>query len=113
MIIQEDSFQNRFCKALIIRDMKCSELSRITGIRESTLSQYKSGYAEPKSQKLGIIARALNIDPVWLMGLDVPMEKKSQEDRILEYARRISALDQEKQANLLNYLAFLEAKNDD
>lgn len=110
MIVKEDSFQNRFCKALEIRNMKCSELSKATGIRESTLSQYKSGYAEPKSQKLGIIAQALNVDPVWLMGLDVPMDSRTA--RLTEYAKRLGNLSQDKQKEVFNFIDFLENKND-
>lgn len=41
------------------------------------MSQYLSGYAEPKKNRLTLIADALNVNPTWLMGLDVPMERKS------------------------------------
>ena len=32
----------------------------------------------PRQDKVFIIANALDVDPVWLWGYDVPMEKKAQ-----------------------------------
>ena len=74
MIEITSSFKNRFNEALSIRQMKPIELSERTGISESTISQYRSGYAKPKDDKLVSISNALRVNPVWLMGLNVPME---------------------------------------
>ena len=68
----------RISKALSIRGMKQSELCEKTGIPKSAISQYISGSFEPKQDRLFIIAQALDVDPVWLMGFDVPMEKKKE-----------------------------------
>ena len=65
----------RLAKALAIRGMKQHELCEKTKIPKSAISQYLSGLFEPKQDRLYIIAQALNVDPVWLMGFDVPMEK--------------------------------------
>lgn len=73
---QQAKFKDRLEYALSERKMKPVDLHRLTGISESTISQYRSGYAEPKKRRLTIIASALNVDPSWLMGLDVPMEHK-------------------------------------
>jgi transcriptional regulator with XRE-family HTH domain len=56
--------------------MKQSELCEKTGIPKSALSEYISGAYEPKQDRLFLMAQALNVDPVWLMGFDVPMEKR-------------------------------------
>lgn len=74
-----ESFATRLSKALDIRDIKQVELSRKTGIPKSAISQYCAGSFKPKQQKLFIIAKALNVDEAWLMGLDVPMERTPQE----------------------------------
>lgn len=76
MIKKIEDFKVRFNKALSARNIKPVELSEKTGISESTISQYRSGYAKPKEKKLALIADALNVNPTWLMGLDVPMEYK-------------------------------------
>ena len=65
----------RLAKALTIRGMKQYELCEKTKIPKSAISQYISGLFEPKQDRLHIIAQALDVDPVWLMGFDVPMEK--------------------------------------
>ena len=66
----------RLAKALAIRGMKQHELCEKTNIPKSAISQYLSGSFEPKQDRLYIIANALNVDPVWLMGFNVPMEKE-------------------------------------
>ena len=64
----------RLSQALTLRDMKQSELSEKTKIPKGSISQYLSGYVEPKSDRVYLMAQALNVNPVWLMGFDVPME---------------------------------------
>ena len=54
-----------------------ADLSRKTKIPEGTISCYKSGKYEAKQDKVYIIAKALNVDPSWLMGYDVPMQPDS------------------------------------
>ena len=66
----------RIKEALAIRGLKQADLCSATGILKSTMSQYVSGKYEPSQLKLELIARALNVDEAWLMGYDVPMERK-------------------------------------
>lgn len=68
----------RIKKALSIRNMKQADLCAKANISKSTLSEYLKGKYEPKQDKVFLISQALNVDPVWLMGYDVPMEKKEQ-----------------------------------
>lgn len=72
---QVESCATRLKKALSIRNMKQSELCAKTKISKSVLSEYISGVYEPKQDRVFILSQALNVDPVWLMGFDVPMEK--------------------------------------
>lgn len=74
MINVVSTFKDRFNQALEIRNILPADLSRKTKISESTISQYRSGYAKPKEEKLAILSNALAVNPTWLMGLDVPME---------------------------------------
>ncbi len=66
----------RIRKALAVRGMKQSELCRITNIPKSAISQYISGYYEPKQDRIYLIAKTLNVSEAWLMGYDVPMERQ-------------------------------------
>ena len=74
MINRVSNFKDRFNQALEIRNILPVDLSKRTKISEATISQYRSGYAKPKEEKLAIISNALNVNPAWLMGLDVSME---------------------------------------
>jgi transcriptional regulator with XRE-family HTH domain len=58
--------------------MRQSELCEKTKIPKSALSEYISGAYEPKQDRVFILAEALNVDPVWLMGFDVPMESENK-----------------------------------
>lgn len=64
---------------------RLKELLRITGdsqndmaektkIPKSSISHYVNGMREPRQDKLSMIADSYNVNPAWLMGLDVPME---------------------------------------
>ena len=73
--MKTDEFKKRFNEAITSRNMKPIELSQKTGLSKSTISHYMSGYAKPKSDKLYILAKALEVNEAWLMGLDVPMNR--------------------------------------
>ncbi len=70
------NFSERITTALAIRNMRQIELSRRTGTPKSAMSQYISGAFEPRQDRIFLIARALNVSEAWLMGYDVPMERK-------------------------------------
>lgn len=78
-----EDFKMRFNKALLSQAMKPVELSEKTGISKSTISHYMSGYTKPKSDKLYVLAKALDVNETWLMGYDVPMERNNYEDPTL------------------------------
>lgn len=78
------SFSIRLKEALRITNTKQIELSRLSGIDKGTINNYLWGKYEPKQDKLNIISEALDVNPVWLMGYDVPMEKeKNTPDKIV------------------------------
>jgi len=74
MFDKKQQFKDRLNMALAIRELRPKDLAARTGLSESTISQYRSGYAEPKIDKIALIASALNINPVWLLGYSVPIE---------------------------------------
>jgi len=70
------TFKERFREALEIRNMKQIEISEKTKIPKGSINHYLSGYSEPKTDKLYLIAKALNVNEAWLMGYDTQMEKR-------------------------------------
>ena len=73
-----ESCATRIKKALSIRNMSQAELCRKTKIATSAMSEYVKGLYDPKQDKIYVMAQALNVDPVWLMGFDVPMEQENK-----------------------------------
>ena len=96
----------RIAQALEIRNMKQSELVEKTGIGKSSISTYISGSYEPKQRNIYKIAKALDVNEAWLMGLDVSMERNN-------YVNTLQVTKQEEQLlatyNKLNDLGKKEA----
>lgn len=108
MIEIKESFRQRLETALTIRNIKPVDLAKLTGISESTISQYRSGYAKPKEPRLVVIANALGVDPAWLMGLDVPMGPRRIPSGIMgNYAERESLYIQE----AIDFMSRLSEEN--
>jgi len=78
-------FAERLRIALDFRNIKATELSALTGINKSTISQYLSKEYEPKRDRLELFAKTLNVSEAWLIGYDVPMEiSSSNNDSLIE-----------------------------
>ena len=69
----KESFSSRLRKALEMRGVSQSELSKRTGIGKSSISTYLKGEYKAKQDKVNLLSTALNVSPAWLMGYDVPM----------------------------------------
>lgn len=67
--------RQRLREALTTRNMLPIELSRLSGIGKSAISQYLSGKVTPKQDKIYKLAQALKVSESWLMGYDEPMEQ--------------------------------------
>ena len=68
------SVSERLQYAMRLRNKKQVDLVRMTGIGKSSICTYLSGEYEPKQTNTYKLASALNVNPAWLMGQDVPME---------------------------------------
>lgn len=64
----------RLKEIIEIRNIKQVELMERTGISKGALSSYLSGRYIPKQENVYKLAKALGVNPAWLMGRDVPME---------------------------------------
>lgn len=91
-----DTFANRLSKIITIRNIKPIELSEKTGINKSKISSYMSGRYKAKQDGIHILSKVLNVDPAWLMGYDVPMERelenKEKNDNIFLYSAKDSSM---------------------
>lgn len=70
-----ETFQNRLKKAMNIRNIKQVELVEKTGLDKTLINKYLAGISNARQQKLTKLADALDVNEVWLMGYDVPMQR--------------------------------------
>ena len=67
-----NEFQYRLLKVIAKRGITASELSDASGVDKSALSNYINGKYVPKQDKVYKLARALDVDPGWLMTGEEP-----------------------------------------
>lgn len=93
--MKQDTFANRLKKAIEINDYKQIDVVNKTAnkIDKSLLNKYLNGVSEAGNDKLSILAEALNVNEVWLMGYDVPMNETSMIDNAKENDNNFSELD--------------------
>lgn len=114
-----DTFANRLKYAIVIRDIKPIELARKTGISKTNISCYMSGKYEAKQDRVKALANALNVDAVWLMGYDVPMESSLEQSTSFEnlevraIARDVAKLKPEKKELFKNLLKQMSDEADE
>lgn len=79
-----ESFSKRLKEAMQIRNINQAELSQKSGISKSSLSEYLKGKYEAKQTGIFNLARALDVNEVWLMGEDVPMDRSYGRSKVTE-----------------------------
>lgn len=105
-----DTFSNRLNKALVSRNMKPSELARISGVNEGAISQYRKGQYKASQQNLEKLANALNVPIPWLMGADVasPFSVDASENpQIVTLGRLAKVASDEQLSQIINYTKFI------
>ena len=65
------NFTERLKEALKDSGLTQSQLAQRTNLDKSLISNYLAGNFKPKQDKLYVLAKALNVEPAWLMGYDV------------------------------------------
>lgn len=73
--IKKEDFPSRLRQIMNDRNISQAELSKITGITASSISDWLNRKYDAKQDKIDKIASSLNISPAWLLGYDVPMDK--------------------------------------
>lgn len=77
-----DTFANRLLLAMNENGLNQVELAEKTNccekpISQSLINKYLKGKAFARQNNLYILAKILNVDEAWLMGYDVPKERKN------------------------------------
>lgn len=101
-----EKFSARLSEAMNQRKIKASALSALTGISHVSISHYLHGKYEANAVNLQALASALLVDPLWLMGFNVPEEKPH-----VELQRLIASLDEEQAKEVAKYIHVFVLKD--
>ncbi len=70
-----DTFQNRLKQAMEEKNIKQVDLVEKTKLDKTLINKYLAGVTNARQRKLTVLAEALGVNEVWLMGYDVPMNR--------------------------------------
>lgn len=88
--MERESTANRLKQIMQERNLKQVDILKLAlpvckeyGVKmnKSDISQYVSGKVEPNQEKLVVLGISLNVNESWLMGLDVPPERKEKYEK--------------------------------
>ncbi len=72
MEIQKDIFPIRLKELMDENNQTIYSIGELLHLSAPTISRYMNGLMSPKLTAIQILADNFNVDPVWLMGYDVP-----------------------------------------
>lgn len=108
------TLSERLRQILSIRGVKQVDVIESTGITKGALSSYITGRYVPKQDKIYILAKYFDVSEAWLMGYDVPMERRTAapvSDQVdfkrEELIKNYDLLNDEGKENLLNQSRLL------
>lgn len=84
--------RDRLQQALDRRGWKAVDLVERTGVPKGAISYYLAGKSKPKTDRLYIIAKALDVSEAWLLGYDVPMSRtddQKKNDQLVKLVARL------------------------
>jgi transcriptional regulator with XRE-family HTH domain len=90
--LTKTELKDRLREALEARGLRAVDIVDRTGIPKVTISYYLSGKTTPRSDKLYLIAQALDVSEAWLLGYDVPMARTDDQKRNDQLAKLIVKL---------------------
>lgn len=67
MPLDDDTLGGRICAAREILGLSTAQLARRLGVKTATMSGWELDRAEPRSNKLVMLAGILNVSPSWLL----------------------------------------------
>ena len=117
----DTDFMFRLRKAMGDKGITASELSNISGVGKSDISYYLKGKYVPKQDKCFMLAKALGVDPGWLMtGIDINETldavhearkmMKEMEEKASDAIDLFLSLSEEGRKSALRYMEFLKSQ---
>lgn len=71
--MKNEETAKRLKLAMDNKNLTAKQLSDKSGVSEPSISQYVHGTFAPRNKTAAKLAKVLQVNPMWLMGFDVPM----------------------------------------
>lgn len=108
-----NKFKDRLSEAMRSKGYSQSELARRSGVGRNSISDYLKGKYEAKQDKIYLLAKALNVDEAWLMGMNTDKERKAKGQSFETIAAHLEGqLTDEEWDDVLRYAEFLKAQRE-
>ena len=113
------TISDRIFERLRQQGMSQKEFSQLTGISQSTISEWKSKRTNPTSEKIMIICKVLEVTPEWLLsgaentgerGNELPWYVIGKDTEMGEIIKEYHGMDGRRRARLLGYLEALSGR---
>ena len=117
--------------AMDANKLTAKQLSDKSGVSEPSISQYLHGTFAPKNKTAAKLAKVLHVNPMWLMGFDVPstdyaydflqkmedgsirMDIKPNQAFVKDIDEITLKMTPEQMNNILNYAKFIKSSSED
>jgi len=108
--MEKAQIRDRLREAMNRQGLRAADLVERTGIPKNTLSYYLSGKTEPKADRLYELAVALDVSEAWLLGYEVPIQRKPEQKKNDRLAQLVAKMRSDSNFyNAVSSLAELDA----
>ena len=129
--MKNEETAKRLKLAMDNKNLTAKQLSDKSGVSEPSISQYVHGTFAPRNKTAAKLAKILQVNPMWLMGFDVPMTDPASDflQKIEDGSIRmdikpnqafVKDIDEitlkmtpEQMNNILNYAKFIKSSSED
>ena len=66
-----ETIRNRIKEGMKMRKINAAQLAKVSGVSETSISNYLNDKVKPKTNNIQKLASALEVNEAWLMGYDV------------------------------------------
>lgn len=101
---------------LELRNLSQQDLSDLSNVGKSSISHYANGTHTPGNVTAAKLAKALGVNPLWLMGYPVSMKMENQEEKAredIELLDNFSKLSERDRTIVLNMIRSMLSGNED
>lgn len=90
--MEKKEIKDRLREAMELRGLRAVDLVDKTDIPKGAISYYLAGRSQPKSDRIYLLARALDVNEAWLIGYDVPMQRSEAQKKNDQLAKLIAKM---------------------